>query len=158
VTRYSAMHLIGFLTVCCSFAHAEGLVYNYSVPYYACLREAGDTNALLTCVAAEKNKWDVRLVNSYQTLMDARGFSSETKQRLSEAQELWNIFREKSCDADGALDAEDGSGFELARAGCSLEMTAQRALELERRLPHAAETRRSPAIRGHGSTKSNPDR
>jgi uncharacterized protein YecT (DUF1311 family) len=69
--------------------------------------------------------------------MKSHDTSSEAKRLLSEAQESWNTSREKTCDAFGALDVEGGTGFELAKADCTLKMTAQRAAELEKRLPDA---------------------
>src|ERR1700737_1989679 len=97
----AAMHLIGLLAIFSPLAYGGGASPNYSDLYRTCLHDAGNTNALLACLAAEKSKWDIRLVDTYQRLMASRDFSAETKQRLREAQALWKIFREKSCDADG---------------------------------------------------------
>jgi uncharacterized protein YecT (DUF1311 family) len=103
------------------------------------LDQAGNTNSMLGCIAAEKGRWEIRLGNAYKRLMASGDFSTETKHLLSEAQELWNTFQDKSCDANASLDIQGGTGFNLAKAGCTLRMTADRAVELEShlRLPDA---------------------
>lgn len=156
----AVVHLGGCLLVFSPFARGQDITADYSDAYHKCIDEAGNTNALLGCVAAEKSKWDIRLSNAYRTLMGSRDFSPETKQRLSEAQEMWGVFEDKSCDADAALDIEGGTGFNLAKAGCTLKMTAQRAMELESflRLPDGAARDRSPEAPEHGSDKSKSSR
>jgi len=154
----AVIYLIGSLLVLSSLAAGQEVTDRYSADYRKCIDKAGNTTAMLSCVAAEKSRWDARLGNAYAVLIGSSAFSSEAKRRLSEAQKLWRIFQGKSCDADAALEIEGGTGFNLAKAGCTLQMTAQRTVELERFLRLRENTRESPGAEEHRLGNSKPSR
>src|SRR5271169_6706256 len=138
--------LAGSLLASSQLAYAQDITVNYSDTYHECLNKASNNQALLRCVEAENSKWGVRLTNAYETLKNSKDFSPETKSRLSDAQKIWVVFQDKACTADGEIDIEDGTGFKLTKASCTLKMTALRATELESLLPSpdATHTTSSP--------------
>jgi len=125
------MYFAGCLFALPQLACGADVSSSYSESYQKCIDEAGNTNAMLSCVAAEQNRWNLRLSNASEALLGSHDFSANAKALLSEAQKLWDPFQNKWCDAYSALDIEGGTGYNLAKADCTLKMTVERALELE---------------------------
>ena len=63
--------------------------------------------------------------------MSSNRYSPSAKTKLTDAQRAWSDYREKVCSADGELTAEGGAQSLLVTADCALQITAQRASQLE---------------------------
>lgn len=101
---------------------------NYSPAYSNCMDKAGGvTYDMVECSSAELSLQDARLNLAYKNAMGV--LSSESKNRLREAQRIWIKFRDADCSiyynlSGGTMDSLNG-------AGCELSMTQERADALE---------------------------
>lgn len=101
---------------------------NYSPAYSNCMDKAGGvTYDMVECSSAELSLQDARLNLAYKNAMGV--LSSESKNRLREAQRMWIKFRDADCSiyynlSGGTMDSLNG-------AGCELSMTQERADALE---------------------------
>lgn len=105
-------------------AYAKDLL---SAEFTRCVDQTGGvTSTVLNCIAAEHDKQDQKLNQSYNELM--RSLKGNRKQGLVDAQRLWLKFRDANC----KFYAEPNGGTHEAifRANCLLNMTAERAHEL----------------------------
>jgi uncharacterized protein YecT (DUF1311 family) len=99
--------------------------------YLTCVSNAeGVTNRMLDCISAEFDRQDSRLNDVYKRLMSK--LPKDRKESLVEAQRAWINFRDANCgfyhDPDG------GSAAHLAGNECMLNVTVDRANELEKLL------------------------
>lgn len=98
-----------------------------------CMAGAGGVTAgMVNCIGAETRIWDRRLNAAYAALMADPDHSAAAKGLLREAQRAWIAYRDKACIAEGEMTAEGGTLAMVSRASCALQMTAQRATDLER--------------------------
>ena len=110
-----------------------------SPAYAACLdRSGGVTPAMVACSGEETARWDRRLNAAYSSLMGNPAWSAETKAMLREAQRAWIAFRDRTCTAQGELEAEGGTLARIVTADCIARRTAERASELEQIVREAA--------------------
>jgi uncharacterized protein YecT (DUF1311 family) len=104
----------------------------YSQTYERCMNDPGSGTAdMVGCIGAEVQRWDRRLNAAYTVLMKSDEHSASVKDLLREAQRAWITYRDKACTADGELTAAGGTLGAVSRSQCALQMTAQRAVELE---------------------------
>lgn len=96
--------------------------------FSACMDKSGGvTVTMIDCIAEETERQDARLNKAYKALMAS--LSAPRKKQLQEAQRAWLKFRDGNCDF-----YHDPDGGTLARVSandCVMNMTAQRARELE---------------------------
>ena len=120
--------LVALLSCCASLPVAAG-DHVYSTDYSDCMGRAGGVTVdVLQCIAAETSRHDARLNETYRAL---RGqFYSARLTALVAAQRLWMQYRDANCSAYAYPDG--GTPAAIHRASCLLEMTAERASELER--------------------------
>lgn len=104
---------------------------SFTPDYHACLRASGgEVSAVSSCARKEAERQDAHLNIAYKAAMAARELGEREldgvslKAPLRDAQRLWIAYRDASCSE--ALVGRDGS------ARCRLDMTVQRAVELER--------------------------
>lgn len=100
---------------------------NYSQRYDACMNNAGTTVAMQNCIAEEYTSQDARLNQAYKKLTAA--LSTSRKKELQAAQRLWIQYRDANCQF--YADPDGGSIATINAASCTLQMTTQRAQELE---------------------------
>lgn len=110
-----------------------------SPAYTACMdRSGGVTPAIVACSGEETARWDKRLNAAYGGIMGNPAWSAETKALLREAQRAWIAYRDRSCLAQGELEAEGGTLARIVTADCIVRRTADRASELEQVLRETA--------------------
>ena len=104
--------------------------------------EQGETTyGMATCTSSETEVWDGFLNNEYRQTMaymkaldkDEAEIFPEFANRadaLKKAQRAWLVYRDATCDLEYALGGS-GSIRQLYGAGCFLQMTAERTIELK---------------------------
>ena len=116
----------GLLLMTCSIAYAGDT--SYSKSYNSCMDASGGaTFKMIDCINDEHAKQDKRLNAAYKQL--GSQVSPEQKKQLLTAQRLWIKYRDANCAF--YYDPDGGSLARINAAGCDLEMTTQRANELE---------------------------
>lgn len=99
-----------------------------SATFQTCLDKSGGvTFEMRECISAEYERQDQQLNRNYQALMAE--LTPERKKQLQAAQRLWIQYRDANCQF--YLDPDGGSMATIAAADCSLQITADRARELE---------------------------
>ena len=99
-----------------------------SKQFTACMDKAGGvTTGMVECTAAETKRQDVRLNKAYKNLMNT--LSTTRKKELQNTQRLWMKYRDANCNF--YYDPNGGSIVRVTSAGCFMDMTAERADELE---------------------------
>ncbi|MDD2558727.1 MAG: lysozyme inhibitor LprI family protein [Desulfuromonas sp.] len=110
----------------CSIAHAGDTFYSKS--YNTCIDASGGaTFKIIDCIKDEHIKQDKRLNAAYKKL--GLQVSPDQKKLLVTAQRLWIQYRDANCSF--YYDPDGGSVARINGVACHLEMTAQRANELE---------------------------
>lgn len=101
---------------------------NLSKQFNGCMDKAGGvTTSMVECIVAETKLQDVRLNKAYKNLTNTLG--STRKKELQDTQRLWIKYRDANCKF--YYDPDGGSIVRVASAGCFMDMTAERANELE---------------------------
>ncbi|QCO23053.1 DUF1311 domain-containing protein [Acinetobacter cumulans] len=101
---------------------------NLSKQFNGCMDKAGGVTAsMVECIAAETKRQDVRLNKAYKNLMNT--LSATRKKELQDTQRLWMKYRDANCKF--YYDPDGGSIVRVMSAGCFMDMTAERADELE---------------------------
>lgn len=99
-----------------------------SKQFTACMDKAGGVTAsMVECTAAETKRQDVRLNKAYKNLMNT--LSATRKKELQSTQRLWMKYRDANCNF--YYDPNGGSIVRVTSAGCFMDMTTERANELE---------------------------
>ncbi|MCS3747723.1 uncharacterized protein YecT (DUF1311 family) [Xanthomonas arboricola] len=88
---------------------------------------AGATPAMQDCIAAEHAYQDEKLNKVYKALIERLG--DEDKSKLRDQQRQWIADRDEKC----LYDPDSGQAGIVDAAQCRLEMTAERAAQLESR-------------------------
>jgi uncharacterized protein YecT (DUF1311 family) len=128
-TRQGVLIVLGLLLNTTLLAAADS---NMTQEYLSCMDKSGGiTAAMLECTNEEKTRQDALLNQNYKTLMSK--LSAKRKKMLLEAQRAWIKFRDANCSF--YLDPEGGTAALLARNGCFLQATADRAKELSNLTP-----------------------
>ncbi|WP_180040422.1 MULTISPECIES: lysozyme inhibitor LprI family protein [unclassified Acinetobacter] len=116
------MVVLGFIQM----AQAEDR--SLSKHFTACMDKAGGVTAsMVECTAAETKRQDIRLNEAYKNLMNT--LSATRKKELQNTQRLWMKYRDANCNF--YYDPNGGSIVRVTSAGCFMDMTAERANELE---------------------------
>ncbi|WP_236237347.1 lysozyme inhibitor LprI family protein [Pseudomonas faucium] len=118
-------YLMGLaLAMCTSLAMAD----DNSPAYVQCMDKASSTVAMSGCIQAETQLQDGRLNRVYKQLM---GRLDSTQQKsLREVQRQWVGYRDANCRFH--VQASGGTLAQLEGGMCVLDMTRERAAELER--------------------------
>jgi uncharacterized protein YecT (DUF1311 family) len=99
-----------------------------SKQFTVCVDEAaGVTSSTVDCIAAETKRQDLRLNQAYKNLIET--LTPSRKQELLDIQRLWIKFRDANCNF--YYDPDGGSIVRVLSANCVMDMTAERAGELE---------------------------
>ena len=106
-------------------AHAES--ENLSATYKNCMDKSGGVTVdMIDCMQAEYEKQDKRLNAVYKVVM--KGTEGTRARDLKEAQRAWLKFRDLNC---GYIYNGEGTIARVAGASCLMQMTADRADELQ---------------------------
>ncbi|MFT0517632.1 lysozyme inhibitor LprI family protein [Pseudomonas faucium] len=118
-------YLMGLaLATCTSLAMAD----DNSPAYVQCMDKASSTVAMSGCIQAETQLQDGRLNRVYKQLM---GRLDSTQQKsLRDVQRQWVGYRDANCRFH--VQASGGTLAQLEGGMCVLDMTRERAAELER--------------------------
>lgn len=99
-----------------------------SYQFMICVDQSkGVTSKTLNCIAEEHAKQDKKLNLTYNELMQT--LKKNRKQDLVDAQRLWVKFRDVNCNF--YFDPDGGTSEAIFRSNCFINMTAERAYELE---------------------------
>ncbi|MHA6197224.1 lysozyme inhibitor LprI family protein [Pseudomonas wadenswilerensis] len=96
--------------------------------YSQCMKTANTTVAMRDCTGAELKRQDTRLNQSYKSAMGS--LEQPQQDKLREAQRAWVKYRDANCGMYYGLTG--GTIDQLNGAGCEVDMTRQRADELEK--------------------------
>jgi len=120
--------IIATLCLACVSSPAQAEKNIYSQHYNACMNNAGGvTVEMQNCISNEYTRQDARLNLAYRKL--TAQVSTSRKRELLTAQRLWIQFRDANCKF--YADPNGGTIALLNTDSCMLDMTAQRANELE---------------------------
>lgn len=95
--------------------------------YSQCMKGASTTAAMSECSGAELKRQDDRLNQNYKAAMGSLG--EEQKGKLRDAQRKWVAYRDANCGMYYSMTG--GTIDRLNGIGCEVDMTKQRAGELE---------------------------
>lgn len=101
---------------------------DYSPTYTQCMDKASSTLAMGACIQAETQLQDDRLNWVYKQLMAK--LDSQQQKDLREVQRTWMKYRDGNCAFHGKL--SNGSIYRIEGAMCEMDMSKDRAAELER--------------------------
>lgn len=107
-------------------AHAQdtGLSKNFS----ACMDKAGGVTVdMIECITTEYQHQDAQLNTAYTSLMNTLG--ADRKKQLKTAQRAWITYRDSNCDF--YMDPDGGTLARVSANHCMMQMTANRAQEIE---------------------------
>lgn len=100
--------------------------------YSQCMQTANTTVAMRDCSGAELKRQDTRLNQAYKSTMNS--LEQPQQDKLREAQRAWVKYRDANCGMYYGLTG--GTIDQLNGAGCEVDMTKQRADELEKLQSH----------------------
>jgi uncharacterized protein YecT (DUF1311 family) len=118
--------LLALSVTCTSFAESNALDA-YSNSYKICMDKAISTIDIIECTNTENSVQDKRLNVAYKKLI-SRQNAARVKQ-LTEVQKLWIKYRDANCGF--YYDPDGGSMARILANDCMLQMTKDRAIELE---------------------------
>ncbi|PYB81715.1 MULTISPECIES: lysozyme inhibitor LprI family protein [Pseudomonas] len=101
---------------------------DYSPTYTQCMDKASSTLAMGACIQAETRLQDDRLNRVYKQLMAK--LDSQQQKDLREVQRTWMKYRDGNCAFHGKF--SNGSIYRIEGAMCEMDMSKDRAAELER--------------------------
>lgn len=101
---------------------------DYSSSYTQCMDKASSTLAMGACIQAETKLQDERLNRVYKQLMAK--LEGQQQKDLREVQRSWIKYRDGNCAFHGTLSS--GSLYRIEGAMCTMDMSKDRAAELER--------------------------
>lgn len=116
--------LAGSTLLAITAAQAE----DYSSSYTQCMDKASSTVAMGACIQAETKLQDERLNRVYKQLMAK--LEGQQQKDLREVQRSWIKYRDGNCAFHGTLSS--GSLYRIEGAMCLMDMSKDRAAELER--------------------------
>ncbi|MFJ3450937.1 lysozyme inhibitor LprI family protein [Pseudomonas sichuanensis] len=116
--------LAGSTLLAITAAQAE----DYSPSYTQCMDKASSTLAMGACIQAETKLQDERLNRVYKQLMAK--LEGQQQKDLREVQRSWIKYRDGNCAFHGTLSS--GSLYRIEGAMCVMDMSKDRAAELER--------------------------
>ncbi|MEX6687979.1 lysozyme inhibitor LprI family protein [Danxiaibacter flavus] len=93
-------------------------------------KENQSTAGMVDCAYKALNKWNAKLNTTYKSLLAK--LDSTAKNSLIEAQRQWIKFKEKEIDLiDATYGSAHGTMWRIVRAQKVMDITKQRAMELE---------------------------
>ncbi|MGS7252136.1 DUF1311 domain-containing protein [Pseudomonas sp. SK] len=119
-------HYLTGLALACSLPSA--LADDYTAAYGKCMDKASSTLAMSECIKAETQVQDQRLNRVYKQLMGK--LDAGQQKSLRDVQRTWLAYRDGNCQFH--VQASGGTMAVLEGGTCLMDMTRDRAAELER--------------------------
>lgn len=119
-------HYLTGLALACSLPSA--MADDYTAGYGKCMDKASSTVAMSECIKAETQVQDQRLNRVYKQLMGK--LDAGQQKRLRDVQRTWLAYRDGNCQFH--VQASGGTLAQLEGGTCVMDMTRDRAAELER--------------------------
>jgi uncharacterized protein YecT (DUF1311 family) len=119
-------HYLTGLALACSLPSA--LADDYTAAYGNCMDKASSTLAMSECIKAETQVQDQRLNRVYKQLMGK--LDAGQQKSLRDVQRTWLAYRDGNCQFH--VQASGGTMAVLEGGTCLMDMTRDRAAELER--------------------------
>ncbi|MCG5243015.1 lysozyme inhibitor LprI family protein [Azospirillum doebereinerae] len=124
--RIPVASAILLLNVAMMAVPAQAEKNNLSATYTNCMDNSGGvTFDMIECTPEEHEKQDKRLNSAYKQALKAVGDRANT---LKEVQRAWLKYRDLTC---GFAGGAEGSSARIIGSSCFLQMTAERADELQ---------------------------
>ncbi|UVL79386.1 lysozyme inhibitor LprI family protein [Pseudomonas putida] len=101
---------------------------DYTPAYGKCMDKASSTVAMSECIKAETHVQDQRLNRVYKQLMGK--LDAGQQKSLRDVQRKWLAYRDGNCQFH--VQASGGTMAQLEGGSCMMDMTRDRAAELER--------------------------
>ncbi|HEN8801762.1 TPA: DUF1311 domain-containing protein [Pseudomonas putida] len=101
---------------------------DYTPAYGQCMDKASSTVAMSECIGAETHVQDQRLNRVYKQLMGK--LDAGQQKSLRDVQRKWLAYRDGNCQFH--VQASGGTMAQLEGGSCMMDMTRDRAAELER--------------------------
>ncbi|WP_447742774.1 lysozyme inhibitor LprI family protein [Pseudomonas laurentiana] len=101
---------------------------DYTLAYGQCMDKASTTVAMSDCIGAETHVQDQRLNRVYKQLMAK--LDTGQQKSLRDVQRKWLAYRDGNCQFH--VQASGGTMAQLEGGSCLMDMTRDRAAELER--------------------------
>ncbi|WP_129932830.1 MULTISPECIES: lysozyme inhibitor LprI family protein [unclassified Pseudomonas] len=119
-------HYLAGLALACVLPVA--MADDYTVAYGQCMDKASSTVAMNACIGAETQVQDQRLNRVYKQLMGK--LDAGQQKSLRDVQRKWLAYRDGNCQFH--VQASGGTLAQLEGGNCIMDMTRDRAAELER--------------------------
>jgi len=119
-------HYLTGLALACVLPLA--MAQDYTPGYGQCMDKASSTVAMNACIQAETQLQDQRLNRVYKQLMGK--LDAGQQKRLRDVQRQWMAYRDGNCQFH--VQASGGTMAQLEGGSCVMDMTRDRAAELER--------------------------
>ncbi|RCL29456.1 hypothetical protein C6A77_01860 [Pseudomonas sp. AFG_SD02_1510_Pfu_092] len=121
----SKRYLTGLALAC---VLPSAMAQDYTPGYQQCMDQASSTVAMSECIKAETQMQDQRLNRMYKQLMGK--LDAAQQKSLRDVQRKWIAYRDGNCQFH--VQASGGTMAQLEGGTCLLNMTRDRAAELER--------------------------
>ncbi|MGY4524100.1 lysozyme inhibitor LprI family protein [Pseudomonas sp. UBA4617] len=121
-------HYLAGLALACSLSSA--MADDYTAAYGQCMDKASSTVAMSDCIKTETHVQDQRLNRVYKQLMGK--LDAGQQKSLRDVQRTWLAYRDGNCQFH--VQASGGTMAALQGGTCLMDMTRDRAAELERLL------------------------
>lgn len=118
-------YLAGLALACCT---TLAIAAESSPAYTRCMEGASSTLAMGECLKAETQAQDQRLNRVYKQLMGK--LAADQQKSLRDVQRKWLVYRDGNCQFHRK--ASGGTMAQLEGGTCLMDMTRERAAELER--------------------------
>jgi len=118
-------YLIGLAFV---FGMPMAMAEDNSPSYTQCMDKASSTVAMSSCIGAETTLQDERLNRAYKQLLAK--LEASPQKNLRDVQRQWIAYRDGNCKFH--VQASGGTMAQLEGVLCVMDMTRERAAELER--------------------------
>ncbi|EKT4479873.1 MULTISPECIES: lysozyme inhibitor LprI family protein [Pseudomonas putida group] len=119
-------HYLAGLALACVLPVA--MADDYTAAYGQCMDTASSTVAMNACIGAETQVQDQRLNRVYKQLMGK--LDAGQQKSLRDVQRKWLAYRDGNCQFH--VQASGGTLAQLEGGSCMMDMTRERAAELER--------------------------
>lgn len=111
-----------------AFVLPLAMAQDYTPSYQQCMDQASSTVAMGECIKAETQMQDQRLNRVYKQLMGK--LDAAQQKSLRDVQRKWIAYRDGNCQFH--VQASGGTMAQLEGGTCLMNMTRDRAAELER--------------------------
>jgi len=127
-TRRVVMNTLYLMGVALACGMPLAMAEEHSPTYTQCMDKASSTVAMSSCIQAETQLQDAQLNRVYKQLMTK--LDAAPQKSLRDVQRQWIAYRDANCKFH--VQASGGTMAQLEGGMCMMDMTRERAAELER--------------------------